>query len=72
MRLFENLSLAQTHVDRALRSVIEQRQRIERLIAQGHDATEYEATLRMMVELLDEMIEHRDKLEDEVKRRAFG
>ena len=72
MRLFQNLSLAQTHVDRALRSVVEQRRLVERLIAQGHDATEYEVTLQRMAALLDEMIEHRDKLEHEVKRRAFG
>ena len=72
MHLFHNLSLAQTHVDKALRSVIEQRRRIEWLIAHGHDATEYEAMQRMLAALLDDMIEHRDKLEDEVKRRAFG
>src|SRR5205823_400517 len=54
-----DLARAEAHVDTAVRRVEEQRERIARLAADGHDTRDAEALLPAMVNLLGEMKRYR-------------
>lgn len=68
----EELALAEQHVADGERRVAEQRERIERLAANGHDTAVAVSLLQVFEETLDLMYQDRQRLRDKVARSGMS
>ena len=63
-----DLALAQRHVDEGILRLAEQRIRVEKLVALGHDAGEGRRLLEALEDTLQVMVKRRDEIEDDLRR----
>ena len=61
------LAMAQRHVDEGILRLAEQRIRVEKLVALGHDAGEGRRLLGAMEDALQVLVVRRDEIEDDLR-----